>query len=53
MHPTGFGDIVAANRTAMKINLAKYGPVSVGINSTPKSFKFYRKGVYDDMDCGR
>jgi hypothetical protein len=41
------------NKTAMKVTLATYGPVSVGINSAPKSFKFYRDGVYDDFDCGR
>ncbi|XP_028397779.1 cathepsin L1-like [Dendronephthya gigantea] len=50
-HPTSFGDVLKANRTAMKVNLATYGPVSVGINSAPKSFKFYRDGVYDDFDC--
>ena len=35
------------------MNVATYGPVSVGINSTPKSFKFYRGGIYDDLNCGK
>jgi hypothetical protein len=53
VYPTSFGDVLGGNRTTMKGILATYGPVAVGINSAPKSFKFYREGVYDDFDCGR
>ena len=30
-----------------------YGPVTVLINTRPRSFKFYDDGVYYDKDCGK
>ena len=48
-----FGDIEKNNSTALKIALATYGPVSVEVNTDPKTFKFYKDGVYDDTSCGK
>jgi len=36
----------------MKQVVAKFGPVSVGIDAALASFQFYHKGVYLDKSCG-
>ena len=37
--------------TQLKQAIAQYGPVSVLINTQPKSFKFYSSGIYYDPEC--
>merc|ERR1711962_422543 len=41
------------NVTQLKMALALHGPVTVLINTRPKSFKFYDSGIYFDKDCDR
>ena len=44
-------NISKGNATELKQAIAQYGPVSVLINTQPKSFKFYSSGVYYDPEC--
>jgi hypothetical protein len=39
------------NATELKQAIAQYGPISVLINTQPKSFKFYSSGIYYDPEC--
>ena len=39
------------NATELKQAIAQYGPISVLINTQPKSFKFYSSGTYYDPEC--
>ena len=48
----GYYNISKGNTSQMKQAIALYGPVTVLINTRPKSFKFYDSGVYLDKDCG-
>ena len=45
-------NITSGNKTELKLALAMYGPVTVLINTRPKTFKFYSSGVYFDQNCG-
>lgn len=36
----------------LKDALFNFGPVVVAINASPKSFRFYSKGIYYDQECG-
>ena len=45
-------NITSGNKTELKLALAMYGPVTVLINTRPKTFKFYSSGVYFDGSCG-
>ena len=33
----------------MKAEIAKYGPISCGIQNTEKFFKFYKGGIYKEL----
>ena len=44
-------NISKGNVTQLKQAIAQYGPVSVLINTQPKSFKFYSSGIYYDPEC--
>eukprot|EP00112_Aurelia_sp_Birch-Aquarium-sp1_P017337 Seg4002.5 transcript_id=Seg4002.5/GoldUCD/mRNA.D3Y31 product="Counting factor associated protein D" protein_id=Seg4002.5/GoldUCD/D3Y31 len=44
-------NITSGNSTELKLALAMYGPVTVLINTRPKTFKFYSSGVYYDETC--
>ncbi|XP_047134693.1 uncharacterized protein LOC100204117 isoform X2 [Hydra vulgaris] len=48
---SNYYNITSGNVTEVKMALALYGPVTVLINTQPRSFKFYNKGVYFDEDC--
>ena len=50
---SNYYNITSGNVTELKMALALYGPVTVLINTQPRSFKFYNKGVYFDEDCGK
>ncbi|CAO1422879.1 unnamed protein product [Diamesa tonsa] len=42
---------VSTNENILKQTLATVGPISVGLNASPKSFNFYKSGVYNDRSC--
>eukprot|EP00795_Rhopilema_esculentum_P007454 gene7454-13220_t len=44
-------NITSGNKTELKLALAMYGPVTVLINTRPKTFKFYSSGIYYDETC--
>ncbi|XP_028394716.1 uncharacterized protein LOC114518884 [Dendronephthya gigantea] len=44
-------NITRGNVTELKQAISQYGPVSVLINTQPKSFKFYSSGIYYDPEC--
>lgn len=44
-------NISKQNSTELKQAISQYGPVSVLINTKPKSFKFYSSGIYYDPEC--
>ena len=48
----GYYNVTKGNITELKHALALYGPVTVLINTRPKSFKFYDNGIYYDKECG-
>ena len=49
----GYYNISQGNTSQLKQAIALYGPVTVLINTRPKSFKFYDSGVYLDKECGK
>jgi len=44
-------NITKGNSSELKQAIAFYGPVSILINTQPKSFKFYGSGIYYDPAC--
>ena len=44
-------NITKGNVNQLKQAIAFYGPVSILINTQPKSFKFYGSGIYYDQSC--
>ncbi|KAL1454817.1 hypothetical protein WDU94_008951 [Cyamophila willieti] len=48
---TGFVNVTPNNEDALKLALAKHGPISVAIDASQKSFSFYSNGVYYDENC--
>eukprot|EP01029_Cantina_marsupialis_P009109 TRINITY_DN2133_c0_g2_i2.p1 TRINITY_DN2133_c0_g2~~TRINITY_DN2133_c0_g2_i2.p1 ORF type:complete len:521 (-),score=134.17 TRINITY_DN2133_c0_g2_i2:209-1771(-) len=42
---------ISNNADAIKQTLASYGPLTVLINATPRTFNKYHEGVYDDATC--
>ncbi|XP_076181446.1 C1 family peptidase 26-29-p [Ptiloglossa arizonensis] len=49
---TGFVNVTPRNPDALKLAIAKHGPVSVAIDASHKTFAFYSHGVYYDSACG-
>ena len=47
-HPSS---VTANDLDALKVALAKHGPISVGIDASHKSLSFYSRGVYYEPDC--
>ncbi|EDV28493.1 uncharacterized protein TRIADDRAFT_51454 [Trichoplax adhaerens] len=47
----GYSQIPQGNMKALKVALAKVGPVTVSINTSPKSFLFYSSGVFYNDQC--
>jgi Papain family cysteine protease. len=50
---TGFVNVTPNSEDALKLALAKHGPVSVAIDASQKSFSFYVNGVYYDEKCSK
>nr|ARK19965.1 counting factor associated protein D [Ampulex compressa] len=49
---TGFVNVKSGSADALKIAIAKHGPISVAIDASHKTFSFYSHGVYYDEACG-
>ncbi|XP_032691451.1 digestive cysteine proteinase 1 [Odontomachus brunneus] len=49
---TGYVNVTPLNIEALKIAIAKHGPISVAIDASHKTFSFYSHGVYYDQACG-
>ncbi|XP_076249586.1 C1 family peptidase 26-29-p [Calliopsis andreniformis] len=49
---TGFVNVTPNDPNALKLAIAKHGPVSVAIDASHKTFSFYSHGVYYDPACG-
>ena len=50
---TGFVNVTSGDLDALKVALAKHGPVSVAMDASHKSLSFYANGVYYEPKCGR
>lgn len=48
---TGFVNVTPDDPNAMKIAIAKHGPISVAIDASHKTFSFYSHGVYYEPSC--
>uniref|UniRef100_A0ABM5EM79 Cathepsin K-like isoform X2 n=1 Tax=Pogona vitticeps TaxID=103695 RepID=A0ABM5EM79_9SAUR len=48
---SGFRRVPQGNEKALEHAVAKFGPVSVGINFNGKKFQFYKSGIFS-ADCG-
>lgn len=49
---TGYVNVTSDNVDALKIAIAKHGPISIAIDASHKTFSFYANGVYYDPACG-
>ena len=50
---TGFVNVTSGDLDALKVALAKHGPVSVAMDASHKSLSFYANGVYYEPKCGK
>ena len=44
-------NVTSGDADALKVALAKHGPISVGIDAAHKSLSFYSNGVYFEPTC--
>jgi len=49
---TGYVNVTSGDTDALKVAVAKHGPVSVAIDASRKTFSFYSNGIYYDPECG-
>lgn len=49
---TGYVNVTSGDIDALKVALAKHGPISVAIDASHKTFSFYSNGIYYDPECG-
>lgn len=49
---TGFVNVTPRDPDALKVAIAKHGPISIAIDASHKTFSFYSHGVYYDPACG-
>ena len=49
----GYVNVTSGDLDALKIAIAKQGPISVGIDASHKSLSFYSNGVYYEPNCGK
>ena len=50
--PQNYVNVTSGSLDALKVAIAKHGPVSVGIDASHKSLSFYSSGVYFEPTCG-
>ena len=50
---TGYVNVTSGDLQALKVAIAKFGPVSVAIDASHKSLSFYANGVYFEPKCGK
>nr|CAD7443466.1 unnamed protein product [Timema bartmani] len=48
----GFVNVTSGDNNALKVAVAKAGPISVSIDASHKTFSFYSNGIYYEKDCG-
>jgi len=48
----GYVNVTSGDAKALRIAIAKHGPISVGIDASHKSLSFYSNGVYYEPKCG-
>ena len=51
-HMKSYVNVTSGDLEALKIALAKQGPVSVAIDASHRSLSFYSSGIYYDATCG-
>jgi C1A family cysteine protease len=49
---TGYVNVTSGDPDALKVAVAKHGPISVAIDASRKTFSFYSNGIYYDPECG-
>lgn len=49
---TSFVNVTSGDQNALKVALAKHGPISVAIDASVPTFTFYANGIYYDPKCG-
>jgi len=47
----GYIDVETGDEDQLKLVVATFGPVSVGIDASQSTFHFYNGGVYEEEDC--
>lgn len=47
----GFYNVTTNDPKEMQLALFKYGPLSISVDASPKTFTFYSHGVYYDKKC--
>jgi hypothetical protein len=50
---TGYVNVTPGDADALKVAVAKHGPISVAIDASLKTFSFYSNGIYYDPECGK
>ena len=50
---TSYVNVTPYNEQALKVAMAKHGPISVAIDASQKSLTFYSSGVYYEPKCGK
>lgn len=50
---TGYVNVTSGDLNALKVALAKHGPISIAIDASRKTFSFYANGIYYDPECGK
>ncbi|GLH05995.1 Cathepsin L [Gryllus bimaculatus] len=48
----GFVNVTSGDEKALKVAVAKQGPISIAIDASKKTFTFYANGIYYDPECG-
>lgn len=47
----GYVNVTSGDASALKVAIAKHGPISVGIDASHKSLSFYSNGIYYEPKC--
>ncbi|XP_054166422.1 procathepsin L-like [Oppia nitens] len=47
----GYVNLTVGSEDALQHAVSTVGPIAAGINSSPKTFKLYKSGVYNDVQC--